>query len=219
MVSDEAPPQPPSPRRRLMTIAVTFAVLALVIAIFAVPATRLGSGGAVAFASGSASDYPPPPSSGYWVVLPTQISQLDGSRAQVFAKTNLPEGTLYQTGSSVFGPVAGESLSEMYGCCDRVRNGLIGLEADNDSCNTSLSGGERSAGFSVTVTVAPAFPGHTGPIGAYDGPTVQPGDVRVILGDHFERLEGDQVQELSDGSGQELVATAAYQWPEPQCGP
>jgi hypothetical protein len=202
-----------------MTIAVAFAVFGLVIGIFAVPASRLGSGGAVAFASGSASDYPPPPSSGYWVVFPTQISQGDGSRAQVFATTNLPEGTLYQTGSSVFGPVAGESLTEMYGCCFGVRNGLIGLEADNDSCNTSLSGGTRSAGFTVTVTVTPTIPGHSSLAGVDDGPTVQPGDVRVILGDHFERLEGDQVRELTDGSGQELVATAAYQWPEPQCGP
>jgi hypothetical protein len=216
-MSDEA--TPPPPQRRLMTIAVAFAVFALVIAIFAVPAFRLSSGTAVALTSGSASDYPPPPSSGYWVVFPTQISQGDGSRAQVFAKTNLPEGTLYQTGTSVFGPVAGESLTGLYGCCDGVRNGLIGLEADNDSCNTSLSGGNRSAGFSVTVTVAPTFPGHSGPPGADDGPMVQPEEVRAIFGGDFERLEGDQVRERPDGSGRELVATTTYQWPEPQCGP
>ena len=105
------------------------------------------------------------------------------------------------------------------GCCFSVRNGLIGLEADNDSCNTSLSGGKRSAGFSVTVTVTPTIPGHSSPAGVDDGASVQPDDVQVILGDRFERLEGDQVQELPDGSGQELVVTAAFQWPEPQCGP
>jgi hypothetical protein len=105
----------------------------------------------------------------------------------------------------------------MYGCCFSVRNGLIGLEADNDSCNMSISHGERSAGFSVTVTVTPAIQGHSAPPGVDDGATVQPDDVQVILGEHFERLVGDQVMDLPDGSGKELVATATYQWPEPQC--
>jgi hypothetical protein len=96
--------------------------------------------------------------------------------------------------------------------------GLIGLEADNDSCNASLSGGERGAGFSVTVTVTPTIAGHSAPSGVGDGATVQPDAVQVILGDHFERLVGDQVRDLPDGSGKELVATATYRWPEPQCG-
>jgi len=217
MVLDEGvPPQPP-PRRRLISIAVALAVSALATAIFLVPTLRLGTGTAVARASGAASDYPPPPSSGYWVVFPTSISRGDGSRAQVFAETNLPEGTLYQSGSSVFGSAAGHELTSMYGCCFSVRNGLIGLEADNDSCNTSLSGGERSAGFSVTVTVTPTIAGHSAPSGVDDGATVQPADVQVILGDHFERLVGDQVKDLPDGTGKELVASATYQWPEPQC--
>jgi hypothetical protein len=42
--------------------------------------------------------------------------------------------------------------------------------------------------------------------------------VIAILGEGFERLTGDQVQELSGGAGKELIATATYDWPEPQCG-
>jgi hypothetical protein len=219
MVPNGTPPEDLPRRRRIPTIAAAFAVFVLAIGIFAVPALRLSSDSAVALASGSSSDYPPPPSSGYWVLFPTRISQGDGSRAQVFAWTNLPDGTLYQTGAAVFGSAAGQELTSMYGCCFSVRDGLIGLEADNDSCNTSISHGERSAGFSVTVTVTPAIQGHSAPPGVDDGATVQPNDVQAILGGHFERLVGDQVKDLPDGSGNELVATASYQWPEPQCGP
>jgi hypothetical protein len=218
MVSDEGASPQPAGRRRVMTIAVAFAIFALAIAIFAVPALRLGSGTAVARASGEPSDYPSPPPTGYWVNFPKGISQGDGSSAQVFAETNLPEGTIYQTENTVFGTVAGEALTGMYGCCFSVRNGLIGLGAGNDSCNQSLSGGQRSAGFTVTVTVTPTVPGHSAPSGAENGATVQPNDVQIILGDHFERLEGNQIQELPDGSGKELVATATYEWPDPQCG-
>ena len=202
-----------------MTIAVAFAIFALAIAIFAVPALRLGSGTAIAKASGSASDYPAPPASGYWVLFPKQVSQGDGSNAQIFAETNLPEGTVYQAGDTVFGSVAEEALTSMGGCCDSVRNGLIGMGAGNDACNRSLSGGGRSAGFSVTVTVTPTIDtsDRTGPPGENSEPITQPADVQAVLGDRFERLDGDQVRELSDGSGKELVATATYQWPDPQC--
>jgi len=203
-----------------MTIAVAFAVFALAIAIFAVPTLRQSTATVLARASGSASDYPPPSSSGYWVIFPKQISRGDGSSAQIFAETNLPEGTIYRTGNTVFGSVAGEALTSMYGCCESVRNGLIGLSAGNDSCNVSISGGERSAGFSVTVTITPIVedPAPTAPTEAGDRPVPQPNNVLAILGDHFERLAGDQAKDLPDGSGKELVATAMYDWPEPQCG-
>jgi len=203
-----------------MTIAAAFAIFALAIAIFAVPTLRLGSEAAVAQVSGSASDYPPTPASGYWVLFPTQISRGDGSNAQVFAETNLPEGTIYQTGNKVFGSAADQTLTSMFGCCDRVRNGLIGMGAGNDSCNASPGGGARSAGFSVTVTVTPSIDASSWshPSGYEPEPIDQPPQVLATLGDHFERLVGDQVRELPDGSGNELVAVATYDWPEPQCG-
>jgi hypothetical protein len=219
MVSDEdAPSQPP--QRRLMTIAVAFAIFVLAIAIFAVPALRLGSGTAVAGATASASDYPPPPLSGYWVLFPNQISQGDGSGAQVIAETNLPEGTVYQTGSTVFGPIAGKEGGSSYGCCESVTNGVIGLSAGNDTCNALAGGVGNSAGFTVSVTVTPTVDTSrfSGPAGSSVEPIRQPASVIAVLGEGFERLTGDQVQELPDGAGKELAATATYDWPEPQCG-
>jgi hypothetical protein len=138
-----------------MTIAVAFAVFALAIRDLrrSDPAAEFGHRRRQGI--GIRVRLPAAPSSGYWVIFPKQISRGDGSSAQIFAETNLPEGTIYRTGNTAFGSAAGEALTSMYGCCQSVRNGLIGLSAGNDSCNPSLSGGERSAGFSVTVTITP----------------------------------------------------------------
>jgi hypothetical protein len=202
---------------------VAFIVFALALAVFAIPVLRLGSDGAVAaYASGTASSYPLPPSSGYWVVFPSGVSQGDGSGVQVIAETNLPDGTVYQTGSRVFGPNSGSESSSSYGCCESVSDGLMGLSAGNDSCNALVGGVGDSAGFSVTVTVTPTVEDTRlgGPFGDSQGSEAitQPDEVVALFGDRFQRLEGDQVWDLPDGSGKELVATATYAWPQPECG-
>jgi hypothetical protein len=222
MATSEGPPPVFPPRRRLVTIIVAFVVFGIALAIFAVPALRLGSNGPVeAQASGSASGYPSPPASGYWVIFPKDISPGDGSGVQVIAETNLPDGTVYQTGSAVFGTGPEVVSSSSYGCCETVSNGLIGLSAGNDTCSATVGGVGRSSGFSVTVTITPTV--DDARTWMFDGSTSshrfdQPDEVLSILGDRLQGLEGDQVQDLPDGSGKELVATAAYAWPEPQCG-
>jgi hypothetical protein len=127
---------------------------------------------------------------------------------------------VYQSGSTVLGSMSGKASSSSYGCCESVRNGLIGLSAGNDSCNAMAGGAAQNAGFTVTVTITPTIDSSrwSGPPGSNTGGIAQPAGVMAILGDGFERFQGDQVQPLPDGTGNELVASASYDWPEPQCG-
>jgi hypothetical protein len=176
-----------------------------------------------AFLSGSAelgptvpAGYPSPPASGYWVLFPDAPelvpARSDGT-VDVIALTNLPEGTIYAT-----------STSESGSCCPAVSDGHIALEESNGSCYGWVGSIGDSPGLSITITTSADLGQNmvlSGPVkpGGGEGsePPHQPDSVLEILGDHFENLTGDQVV-MKDGEKQ-LVATASYPWPEPQCGP
>jgi len=207
------PDQEPAPKGRgakLATIVVAFGVFALAAGVFVVPALRMRSSEGPQAAASGATSYPPLPLTGYYVVFP---SLPDGG--QVIAITNLPEGTLYSTSSGN----PGSDGFDSFGCCPAVHDGYIGAEGFNDTCNSPVGSIGDSPGFDVSIEVRPdvtdmaiSVPSGT----SYEQPT-QPDSVLAILGEHFENLTGDQVTDLPNG-GKELVATASYAWPEPQCG-
>ncbi len=162
-----------------------------------------------------AGTYPSPPTSGYWIVFPDQPDPAPNSTegaVKIVALTNLPDGTLYSV-----------DTSESGSCCPAVKDGQIVLHESNNSCYGRVGAIGNSPGLSVTITAGldigqgvrpgPMIPGD----GGWEPPH-QPDSVLRILGDHFQNLSGDQVVDEPDGSKQ-LVATARYAWPEPQCGP
>jgi len=217
-VTESAPPLPdhePAPKgrgARFATIVVAFGVFALAAGVFVVPALWMRSSEGPGAAPSGATSYPPVPLTGYYVVFP---SVPDGGR--VIAITNLPEGTLYAVSSGN----AGSDGFDSFSCCPAVHDGYMGAEGFNDTCNSPVGAIGNSSGFDVTIEIQPDFSSVMGgfprPPGASLGPTSQPDNVLAVLGNRFENLTGDQVTDLPNG-GKELVATASYAWPEPQCG-
>src|SRR5438046_2992886 len=74
-----------------------------------------------------------------------------------------------------------------------------------------------AAGTVVPGLAAIVFHGGRAGMRSPAPPPSQPAAVLAALGEGFERLSGDQVVTSEDG-WRELVATARYSWPEPQCG-
>jgi hypothetical protein len=135
----------------------------------------------------------------------------EGSRVRVTATTNLPDGTRVEI-----------STTDEGSCCPQVDGGRILVQTQNSSCYGSVGSAANSPGFDATITARPdldtlVFPGPAGPGRGSGVKTEQPDSVVAVLGEHFERLTGDQVVEQDDGS-KWLVAHARFDWPEPQCG-
>ncbi len=152
---------------------------------------------------------------GYHVQFPDSIESAD----RIEAVTNLPEGTLFEERSEIFGPTAASSESEGFGCCTKVQDGRIVVKVENSTCYNHVGATADSSGFSVGITVRPTFDDFQPSIpagGTWEPPT-QPAAVFAVLGRHFENVTGDQVVTFDDGTRQ-LVATARYAWPGPQCG-
>jgi hypothetical protein len=164
-------------------------------------------------AASGATSYPPVPLTGYYILFP---SVPDGGH--VIAITNLPEGTLYSTATGSYDS-AGSGGLDGFGCCPAVHNGYMGAEGFNDSCNNPVGSIGNSSRFEITLEVRPDFSamGISLPSGATGPDTSQPESVLAVLGTHFENLTGEQVTDLPNGA-KELVATASYPWPDPQCG-
>jgi hypothetical protein len=149
---------------------------------------------------------------GYWIRFPDQLTVSPvGFNATINLRTNLPDGTRYSY----------EGLGG--GCCLQVRGGVISLgDGQNGSCYGLVGDTGDAEPFTETVTVAPefnyAFIGIVSVRGSDPGHVTQPSSVSDVLGEHFENLTGDQVQQVPDGPGKELVASHTYSWPSPQCG-
>jgi len=82
-------------------------------------------------------------------------------------------------------------------CCPEVEGGAITITTQNGTCYGPVGAAAHSPGFTVTVTARPdldsfAIIGPAPGDGQQDS-MAQPDSVLRILGEHFERLSGDQV--------------------------
>jgi hypothetical protein len=148
--------------------------------------------------------------SGHFVLLPDEPSGTDQRGVLLLeARTNLPNGTRVDIG--VGGPdIEGVSSGRP------VRDGVIDVRVAMNACR-KVDGVLRAPPIGVIVSVAPfntfAFPSGRGP-GAVPPPK-QPAAVRTILGERFERLEGDQVQHEERGNFISVKRT--YRFPPASC--
>jgi hypothetical protein len=98
----------------------------------------------------------------------------------------------------------GEGLEDHLHHADSACYGFVGQHAEGTT-------------FDVTITARPSFepwivPGLPDPKAPQ-----QPDSVIQLLGQDFDNLSGDQVQEQKDGS-KWLVAKGTVPWPQPRCG-
>jgi hypothetical protein len=179
---------------------VVVAVVALLTA--AAGCGRLGAG------DGSASGDPIP--SGHFVLLPDEPSGADRRGVLLLeARTNLPNGTRVDIG--VGGPdIEGTSTGH------RVRDGIIEVRVAMNACRMG-DGALRAPPIGVILSVAPfntfAYPSGRGPRTSL--PPKQPAEVRAILGERFERLEGNQVQREERGNF--ILVKKTYRFPPASC--
>jgi hypothetical protein len=200
-----SPSADPAPRivSRSLTIIVAFAVFA--------------AGGVFvwqAFIPGSTDPaqvwqrgYPSPPAVGYYILLPDQGEQISDFNVRVTALTNLPDGTLLDISTTDEGT-----------CCPPVADSRISFTTQDSACYGYVGQQPREPTFDVTITTRPDFEPWVLPGAAPTSqPPQQPDSVIRVLGQRFENLSGDQVQEQDDGSNW-LVAEGTIPWPEPRCG-
>jgi len=214
---DERPGAPVGPRASTRAIAVVVA-LALT-----------AGGGFTLWRAFSRGPEPVPRDlpSGYYLLPPDEITVAEDNPnggVKLVVETNLPEGTLVAREDVVFGlDPSGANSSEGYGCCQPVRDGRVVVGVDNSSCYNLVGAVGDSAGFRVTLVVAPESPDYAvGPAPApldgepaeYD-PHNQPPEIYELLGEHFENLTGEQVTE--EGKDNVLRVTREYVWPPNSC--
>ena len=166
--------------------------------------------GRVVGGDGSTSGDPTP--SGHFVLLPDEPSGTDNRGVlRLEARTNLPNGTLVDIG--VRGPdIEGASTGH------EVRDGVIAVRVAMNACHM-VDGVLRAPPTGVVVNVAP-FRTFASSSGGGRGPRTppppkQPAAVRAILGERFERLEGDQVQHEERGNFISVKRT--YRFPPASC--
>jgi hypothetical protein len=152
------------------------------------------------------SGYPSPPPSGYYLLLPDQAEQKSNFTVRFTALTNLPDGTRLDISTTNEGT-----------CCPQVENSQISVTTQDGDCYGFL--GEQPSGrsFDVTMTAKPDFEPWSVPGPGDSTAPQQPEGVLRVLGTHFEKLSGDQVQQQDDGSNW-LVSSGTIPWPEPRCG-
>ena len=173
-------------------------------------------------ASAEASQAPSPEASGpedsFIEFSPDILTGDDGNRVEV--RTNLPDGTVYELIDVSYGPKFGSQVGHGFTCCDEIRHGMIVIPVGEGSCNNLVGAVGDSAGFEFTIVVRPVFDNlmMSGPMGASPRPPpAQPDSVLAVLGEHFERLTGDQVVVADDGT-RRLEASARFRYPQPECG-
>ncbi|MGH2683434.1 MAG: hypothetical protein ACRDIX_09415 [Actinomycetota bacterium] len=149
-------------------------------------------------------------SEGFVIILPEESSGVDDRGLAILdAETNLPDGTivaLYYFSADVESPSRAT-----------VTDGRIESRVANNLCHDTEVGLIGTA-VRVTVTVRPEYrnlgfgrrPGASPPV-----PITQPPNVQKVLGAHFERLVGEQVQEV-DGQ-RYLEASRTYELPSATC--
>ena len=194
----------PAPRMvsRSLTIIVAFAVFAA----GGVFVWRAFVPGATDPARVWQRGYPSPPAAGYYILLPDQGEPADDFNVDVTALTNLPDGTLLDISTTNEGT-----------CCLPVANSKDQL---HDS-GLRLLRVRREATSRPDIRRddhdRPDFEPWAIPGPVSTEPPQQPDSVLRILGQRFEHLSGDQVQEQDDGS-KWLVSEGTLAWPEPRCG-
>lgn len=170
--------------------------------------------GAIVLALPERASTPPAaevPSSDYYVLLPEEAGPETEKPGfyEIEAKTNLPNDTivgLYFSGQDVESP--GQAT---------VHNGQIDISVANNTC-VQTGGRLKGSSFDLTVRVAArnTYPIYGGAVRPSPAPSpFQPESVRAILGDNFERLNGEQVRVTPEGN--ELVAARHYQLPAETC--
>lgn len=216
--------EPPEPRKggRFLTVFVAFAVFAAA-SVFAWRAFHPEKHSALG-GPPSTTTTPSPPIDGYFIKFSEDLKPTSsgyGFGVKVVATTNLPDGTLLQVSNGVSGSTPdSEPTSSGGSCCPPVSDGeFTTTNIENSSCYGLIGATANSPGLTVTLTALPEFNFiPMGPLGDNDyEPPKQPQSVLDVLGQDFENLTGDQVVENKDGT-KSLVATASFEWPEPQCG-
>jgi hypothetical protein len=211
--------EPPEDRRggRVLTVFVAFAVFAAA-GVFAwrafYPTEPSATGGPP-----STTATPSQPIDGYWIMFEDLKPTSGGNDfgVKILATTNLPEGTLLQVSNSILGSPGSEPSSGGGSCCRGVSDGQFTTTIGNSSCNGLVGATANSSGLIVTLTASPQVHVWGVPFGSDYEPPRQPQSVIDVLGKDFENLSGDQVVKNDDGT-RSLVATASFEWPEPQCG-
>ena len=171
-----------------------------------------GSIGLYVASRGGSSSRPP---SAYRVTLPAKPGGLDSRGLAVLdAKTNLPDGTLvglYVRSVDAEGPST-----------SAVMDGRIQIRLANDYCH-EVDGQLEGSKWTLRLTIAPELPNYStgggSPLPGDDRgppPSVysQPADILAILGQHFENLTGDQVEQRGDHY---IEVSADYQLPADTC--
>jgi hypothetical protein len=146
----------------------------------------------------------------YHILLPDESLGTDDDGLQMLdAATNLPNGTQFDL--SIGSPdIEGESGAG-------VKDGLIRIRVLNNSCR-EINGVLRSPQLRISVIVAPFHVFlSSGGFGSppLDDRTKQPAEVRAVLGDRFEQLSGEQVEETDQGKM--LKAERTYRLPVRTC--
>ena len=138
----------------------------------------------------------------------------DPSRPGVFSielSTNLPVGTRIDRATF-------SDYGEGGTCCPGITSNRIRLTLVNHNCHV-VDGELRGSRFTLTIVAGPRV-GYLLPcLGPPGGckPQEQPASVRAVLGDHFERLRGDQV--VVDGAERRLVFEREFEFPAETCRP
>jgi hypothetical protein len=180
-------------------VALSLAVIALV-----------GAGTAVAISRSPDQPLPRATPAGYFIRLFAAPYRPAGERGHYFVdlQTNLPDGTRLSEETEHANGGGGT-------CCPVVRSGAVHLTLVNNAC-TIEGGTVVGSRFTLVVTAGPdvTYMPHSCPIGG-DCDYKQPKHVRALLGDHFERLTGDQVVEY--GRNRKLVYTQPIEFPSDTC--
>jgi hypothetical protein len=136
----------------------------------------------------------------------------DPSRPGVFSielSTNLPVGTRIDRATA-------SEYGEGGTCCPKIKSNRILLTLVNNNCHI-VDGELRGSRFTLTIVAGPQV-GYLLPCFGPPGgckPQEQPASVRAVLGDHFERLRGDQV--VVDGAERRLVFEHEFEFPAETC--
>lgn len=164
---------------------------------------------------------------GYYLLLPEEpVTALNNPNGGVTltVETNLPDGTRVESQHVVFGPDPdGPDSSEGMGCCGTVRDGTVTVTVDNSSCYNLFGAIGNSAGFEVTLIVAPEasvfphglVPDWPGGEEQQEERPHQPAEVTAVLGERFENLTGEQV--TKEGKDHVLRVSGTYVWPSDSC--
>ncbi len=123
--------------------------------------------------------------------------------------TNLPVGTRIARATA-------SEYAEGGTCCPGITSNRILLTLVNNDCHV-VDGELRGSRFSLTIVAGPRVEyllPCAGPPGGCR-PQKQPASVRAVLGDHFERLRGDQM--VVDEAERRLVFEHEFEFPAETC--